>query len=82
MGPSVCDGAKGGYRCVGGEGRRGDPKDMLVLGVGIGRSNVRSLLAVRSGDMHEGSIRAANPIRDPMKESMVVNFQEVKLTLW
>lgn len=33
-------------------------------------SNVRSLLAVRSGDMHEGSTQAANPIRDPTKSQL------------
>lgn len=37
------------------------------------RPNLRSQLAARSGDMHEGSIQVASPIRDPMKESVIVN---------
>jgi hypothetical protein len=67
MGRLVCDGAKVGCRCVGGEGHRASPKNMLVLRLGMERSNIRSLLAVESGDMHEGSIQAANPIPDPMQ---------------
>ncbi len=40
----------------------------------MGRSDLRGLLAVRSGDMHEESIPAASPIRGPMNESAVVDI--------
>ena len=65
--------------CASGEERPGDPKDMLILGPGMGRSNLRNRLAVQSGDMHEGSIQAASPIRGPMKESVVVDIRGVNL---